>query len=156
MHTVTERSLMAIRCAGRRTMGPCRGGSMGKTIVKTNAAPKAIGPYNQGIVAQAGRLLFTAGQIPLDPETGEIVRGEIESQTRRALQNLKAIVEEAGSGLNDVVKTTVYLKNIDDFTSMNAVYESIFKSDPPARSVVEVSRLPKDVLIEIDCIAVIP
>jgi 2-iminobutanoate/2-iminopropanoate deaminase len=122
-----------------------------RTIVQTPAAPPAIGPYSQAIVA--GDLIFCSGQIPLDPATGEIVEGGIEEQTHRVLKNLRAVLESAGSGLEHVLKTTVFLKRMDDFAAMNAVYATYFPDAPPARSTVEVSRLPRNVLIEIECIA---
>jgi 2-iminobutanoate/2-iminopropanoate deaminase len=122
-----------------------------RTIVQTSAAPPAIGPYSQAIVA--GDLIFCSGQIPLDPATGEIVEGGIEEQTHRVLKNLRAVLESAGSGLEHVLKTTVFLKRMDDFAAMNAVYATYFPDAPPARSTVEVSRLPRNVLIEIECIA---
>jgi 2-iminobutanoate/2-iminopropanoate deaminase len=122
-----------------------------RTIVQTPAAPPAIGPYSQAIVA--GDLIFCSGQIPLDPATGEIVEGGIEEQTHRVLKNLRAVLESAGSGLDHVLKTTVFLKRMDDFAAMNAVYATYFPDAPPARSTVEVSRLPRNVLIEIECIA---
>jgi 2-iminobutanoate/2-iminopropanoate deaminase len=122
-----------------------------RTIVQTSAAPPAIGPYSQAIVA--GDLIFCSGQIPLDPATGEIVEGGIEEQTHRVLKNLRAVLESAGSGLEHVLKTTVFLKRMDDFAAMNAVYATYFPDAPPARSTVEASRLPRNVLIEIECIA---
>lgn len=126
-----------------------------KKEILTKNAPAPIGPYNQAIVAE-GSLLFTAGQIPIDPRTGQVVPGDIKTQTRQVLHNLQAILEEAGVSLEMVVKTTVFLKNMDEFTAMNAVYAEFFTTLPPARSTVEVARLPKDVNVEIDAIAVIP
>jgi 2-iminobutanoate/2-iminopropanoate deaminase len=123
-----------------------------KTI-HTPQAPAAIGPYSQAIIA--GGLVYCSGQTPLDPETMQMIEGEIEPQTRQALANLKAILEQAGSGLQKVVKTTVFLKNFRDFERMNAVYAEVFGSHRPARSTVEVSRLPKDALVEIECVAVL-
>lgn len=123
-----------------------------KVIVNTKDAPGAIGPYNQAVAA--GGLLFVSGQIPLDPGSGEIVKAEIELQTKQVLENLKAIVEAAGCTLIDVVKTTCYLSDMDHFAAMNKVYASYFTQNQPARAAVEVSRLPKDVLIEIDAIVV--
>lgn len=129
-------------------------GGMSRTAIATDGAPAAIGPYSQGM--RAGNLLFTAGQIPLDPATQQVVAGGIAEQTRRVLENLKAILEEGGSSLNRVVKATVYLKNMDDFAAMNTVYDAYLRcegEDPPARTTVEVSRLPKNVLVEIDVVA---
>lgn len=127
---------------------------MSKEVVATDKAPAAIGPYSQGV--RVGNLVFTAGQIALDPVTQQVVAGSIAEQTTRVLENLKAILESAGSNLARVVKTTVFLKNFNDFTAMNAVYGAYLAADgvaPPARSTVEVSRLPKDVLVEIELIA---
>ncbi len=129
---------------------------MAREIICTDQAPAPVGPYNQAIAA-TGKMVFVAGQIPLDPQTGEIVgSGDVAAQTERAIANLKAILEAAGATLNDVVKTSVFLKNMNDFGAMNAVYAQYFAEDTaPARACVEVARLPKDVLVEIDCIAVI-
>ena len=127
---------------------------MTKAAIATNLAPAAIGPYSQGI--RAGNLIFTAGQIALDPETGQVVAPGITEQTMRVMENLKAILEAGGSSLAQVVKATVFLKDFNDFAAMNTVYGAYLASDgvtPPARSTVEVSRLPKDVLVEIDLIA---
>lgn len=126
---------------------------MAKKIVLTNSAPAPIGPYNQGIVA-AGSLLFTAGQIPIDPQTGKLVQGDIKAQTRQVLKNVLAIVEQGGSSLQNVVKTTVFLKDMNEFAGMNEVYAEFFKNNPPARSTVEVARLPRDVKVEIEAVAV--
>jgi len=127
---------------------------MKRSVVATKNAPGAIGPYSQGITMSGG-LVFTAGQVGLVPATGEIVAADIESQTRQALENVKAILETAGSSLSNVVKTTVYLKDLGDFAAMNAVYATFFKEAPPARTTVEISRLPRDARVEIDAIAVI-
>jgi 2-iminobutanoate/2-iminopropanoate deaminase len=127
---------------------------MSKAAVSTDKAPSAIGPYSQGI--RAGNLVFTAGQIALDPATGQVVAPGIQEQTTRVLENLKAILEQAGSSLDRVVKATVFLKDFNDFAAMNSVYGAYLAPDgvtPPARTTVEVSRLPKDVLVEIDLIA---
>ncbi len=129
---------------------------MAREIICTDQAPAPVGPYNQAIAA-TGKMVFVAGQIPLHPQTGEIVgSGDVAAQTERAIANLKAILEAAGATLNDVVKTSVFLKNMNDFAAMNAVYAQYFAEDTaPARACVEVARLPKDVLVEIECIAVI-
>jgi 2-iminobutanoate/2-iminopropanoate deaminase len=127
---------------------------MSRTAIATKGAPAAIGPYSQGV--RVGNFLFTAGQIPLDPVTQQIVQGGITEQVTRVLENLKAILEEGGSSLARVVKTTVYLKDMNDFAAMNAVYDAYLNcagEDPPARSTVEIARLPKDALVEIDAIA---
>lgn len=125
---------------------------MGKKIVATYNAPQAIGPYSQGIEIESGKMIFTSGQIPINPETDEIPEGIVE-QTRQSLKNLKGILEEAGVNLDNLVKTTVYLKDMNDFQAMNKVYEEFFNTYP-ARSAIEVARLPKDVLIEIEGIAI--
>lgn len=126
-------------------------------IIRTDGAPAPVGPYNQASVA-SGQLLFVAGQIPLDPQTGEIVgRGNITQQTERVMANLAAILEAAAASWINVVKTTVFLSDIENFTAMNQVYARYFAPETaPARACVEVSRLPKDVLVEIECIAAIP
>lgn len=117
--------------------------------IKTNNAPAAIGPYSQGITA--GGLLFTSGQIPIDPKTGEIPGG-VEAQARQALTNVSNIVKEAGADMNKVIKTTVFIKNMEDFAKINEVYAEFFEKPYPARSCVEVARLPKDVLLEVEAI----
>ncbi len=122
-------------------------------VVNTNNAPAAIGPYSQGV--KAGNLLFISGQMPLDPKTMEIDPGTVQDQTRRAIENVKAILEEAGLTLNNVVKTTVFIKDMNEFASINEVYASYFTENKPARACVEVARLPKDVRVEIEAIAVI-
>ena len=129
---------------------------MTKTILQTERAPKAVGPYSQAVAVSASKLVFTAGQIAIDPTTGGIVSGGIGEQTRQVIRNLQAVLASAGAGLECAVKTTVFLNDMNDFSGMNRVYESFFKTDPPARSTVEVSRLPKDVLVEIECVAEIP
>ena len=122
-----------------------------KKIVKTDKAPAPVGPYSQAIIS--GDFIFTAGQIAFNPESGELERAEIKLQTERVIQNMKAVLEAAGSDLSKVVKTMVFLKNMDDFVAMNEVYARYFTGDAPARSAVEVSRLPKDAMVEIECIA---
>ena len=126
---------------------------MDKIIIKTDKAPQAIGPYSQGVKVENRGLIFVSGQIPINPESGGLVSGSIGEETRQVLKNLKAILEEAGSGLDKVVKTCVFLKNMDDFAEMNQVYSEFFQKDPPARSTVEVSRLPKGVRIEVEATA---
>ena len=125
---------------------------MPKKIIKTKNAPLPIGPYNQAVVA--GKLVFAAAQIAIDPKTNSVHYGSVGEQTRLVLSNLKAVLEAAGSSLKNVAKTTVYLKNMDDFPAMNAVYEEFFEpKTAPARATVEVARLPKDVLVEMDAVA---
>jgi 2-iminobutanoate/2-iminopropanoate deaminase len=119
--------------------------------VESNEAPKAIGPYSQGI--KAGGFVFVSGQVALDPATGAMVGSDVATQTERVLQNLQAIVEAAGSDFDRVVKTTVYLRSMADFAAMNEVYKKYFKAEPPARATVAVAGLPKDALVEIDVIA---
>ena len=122
-----------------------------REVIATDQAPKAIGPYSQAIRAQG--LIFTSGQIPIDPATSQIVAGDVSAQTERVLKNLAAVLQASGSSLEKVVRSTVFLKNMGDFAAMNEVYGRYFKQAPPARSTVEVARLPKDVLVEIDVIA---
>ena len=129
---------------------------MTKSVIQTVRAPKAVGPYSQAVAVSSHRLVFTAGQIAIDPSTGEIVPGGVEEQARRVMLNLQAVLDAAGTGFGNVVKTTVFLKDMNDFQAVNRVYETFFRTDPPARSTVEVSRLPKDVLVEIECVAEIP
>jgi 2-iminobutanoate/2-iminopropanoate deaminase len=124
---------------------------MKKSIVHTDNAPKAIGPYSQAI--SLGDMIFCSGQIPLDPQTMQIVGTEIEAQTTQVLKNLLAVLKAADSSQEHVVKTTVFLKNFNDFQLMNKIYEEFFGANKPARSTVEVARLPRDVLVEIECIA---
>lgn len=123
-----------------------------KNIITTPKAPAAIGPYSQAV--EKTGILFISGQIPLDPDTGKIYGSTIKEQTTRVLSNLIAILDEAGCSVNDVVKTTCYLKDMNSFSEMNDVYAEVFKQKQPARAAVEVSRLPKDVLIEIEAVAI--
>ena len=129
---------------------------MTKKIIRTDKAPAPVGPYNQAI-AVSGEMLFIAGQIPLDPQTGKIVgEGDIAAQTKQVMANIQAILEEAGANWDNVVKTSVFLRDLANFTPMNQIYAQYFSEDTaPARACVEVARLPKDVLVEIECIAVI-
>lgn len=124
-----------------------------RTVVHTDEAPKAIGPYSQAIVING--MVYCAGQTPIDPATGNLVEGGIEAQTHQALKNIGAVLRAAGSDYAKVVKTTVFLKNMSDFAVMNGIYATYFSESPPARSTVEVARLPKDCLFEIECIAVV-
>ncbi len=126
---------------------------MERQVVSTDQAPKAIGPYSQAI--RVGDFVFCAGQAGLEPATGVLVKGGIEAETRRVLQNLAAVLQAAGSSLSRVVKTTVFLTNMDEFQRMNAVYAEFFPANPPARSTVQVSRLPKDACVEIEVVATI-
>ena len=123
---------------------------MKKEIIRTSNAPEPVGPYSQAV--KAGDTLYCSGQIPLNPATGAIPDG-IEAQTRQVLANLEAVLKAGGADFSNVVKTTVFLKDMNDFPTMNAIYDSAFTGAPPARSTVQVARLPKDVLIEIDAIA---
>jgi len=122
-----------------------------RDVISTGRAPKAIGPYSQAI--RTAGFIFTSGQVAIDPETQQVIAGDVAAQTDRVLQNLAGILEAAGSGLDKVVRCTVFLKNMGDFAVMNEVYGRYFKDSPPARSTVEVARLPKDVLVEIDAVA---
>ena len=124
-----------------------------KKVITTDKAPKPIGPYSAGV--RVGDLVFTAGQIGLDPLTGEVVPGGIQAETRQVFRNLQGILEAAGSSLQGIVKTTVFLRDMNDFTQMNAIYAEFFSQDYPARSTVQVSALPKGVAVEIEAIALI-
>jgi len=120
-------------------------------VIESNEAPKAIGPYSQGI--KAGGFVFVSGQVAIDPATQQVIQGDVKAQTERVCQNLKAILEAAGTDLESVVKSTVFLRSMADFAAMNEVYGRYFKNEPPARSTVAVVGLPKDVQVEIDVIA---
>ena len=122
-----------------------------RQIISTEGAPKAIGPYSQAV--RSAGLLFLAGQIPIDPATGKLVEGDIATQTERVLENIKAILEAAGSSLERVVKTTVFLKDVNEFAAMNEMYGRYFPQNAPARSTIEAARLPRDARVEIDAIA---
>ena len=126
---------------------------MPKQIIRTKQAPAAIGPYSQAVAVNG--MVFTAGQVAINPETGNVIEGGIKEQTRRVLQNVQAILEAAGTNLANVVKTTVFIKDMNEFTAMNEVYDEFFKENPPARSTVEVARLPRDVRVEIEAIALL-
>lgn len=124
---------------------------MEKSVISTKNAPAAIGPYSQAI--KAGNLVFVSGQIPIIPATGEILRGDIKLQTRQVLENLKNILDAAGSCIDNVVKTTVFMKDLNDYTAINDVYKEFFTDKPPARAAVQAARLPRDVGVEIEAIA---
>ncbi|MGQ9509230.1 MAG: RidA family protein [Thermodesulfobacteriota bacterium] len=124
---------------------------MSKKLIYTEKAPKPIGPYSQAV--QVGDFIFLSGQIPIDPSTGEMIKGDIRQETRQILENLKAILESQGLGMENVVKVTIFLKDLENFNLVNDVYGSYFSTSPPARSTVEVSRLPKDSNLEIEAIA---
>ncbi|NWF67720.1 MAG: RidA family protein [Chloroflexi bacterium] len=126
---------------------------MSKSIVQTDQAPAAAGPYSQAVVVN--KMVFCAGQIPLIPGTRTFVEGGIEEQTRQALTNLKAVLEAAGAAMDNVVKTTVFLQDMNHFAAMNGVYATFFRQQPPARSTVQVARLPLDALVEVEAIAVL-
>lgn len=128
--------------------------TMQRTAIRTTEAPAAIGPYSQAI--RSGDLLFTSGQIPLDPATGVLIDGDITAQTRRVMENLSAVLAAAGASFADVVKTTIFLVDLADFAAVNAVYGERFASAPPARSTVQVARLPKEARVEIEMIVRIP
>ncbi len=124
---------------------------MDKRIVRTEAAPAAIGPYSQAVLANG--LVFAAGQVPLDPKTGQLVPGDIRVQTKRVMENLSQVLAAAGSSMDKVVKTTVFLRDLNDFGTMNEIYGEYFKENPPARSTVQVAKLPRDAAVEIEIIA---
>lgn len=126
---------------------------MSKHIIATEKAPAALGPYSQGVSA-TGEMIFVSGQIPIVPATGEVVSGDITAQTIQCMENIKAILAEAGAQMSDIVKTTIYLKDMNDFATVNAAYGKYFEKDAPARGCVEVARLPKDMQVEIEAIAV--
>ena len=130
---------------------------MARTVLRTTAAPAAIGPYSQAIAVPVGdaTMIFCSGQIPLDPVTGQLVDGDIATQTRRVLDNLGAVLASAGAGFDDIVKTTIFLADLADFAAVNAVYGERFTAAPPARSTVQAARLPRDARVEIEAIAVV-
>ena len=125
---------------------------MDKKIISTQKAPGAIGPYSQGV--SIGNLVYTSGQIPLNPQSGELIT-DIKEATKQSMENVKAILEEAGTSLDKIIKTTIFLKDLNDFAAVNEVYGTYFNENPPARSCVEVAKLPKDAVIEIEAIALI-
>ncbi|HNW59745.1 MAG TPA: RidA family protein [bacterium] len=125
-----------------------------RKVIETEGAPKAIGPYSQGVVVNG--LLFTAGQLGLDPLTGIMVEGGVKAQALQAMQNLQAIIEEAGSTLALVIKTTLYLQDMNDFATVNAIYAGFFPENPPARTTIQVARLPKNGYVEIEAVALVP
>lgn len=123
-----------------------------KKVILSQKAPKPIGPYSQAI--QAGGMLFCSGQIPIEPVSGQVKAKDVEGQTRQVMENLKAVMESAGTSLDSIVKTTIFLKSMDDFPKVNEIYGGYFKEAAPARSTIEISRLPKNVLVEIEAIAI--
>jgi 2-iminobutanoate/2-iminopropanoate deaminase len=125
--------------------------STGKRVIRTDDAPAAIGPYSQAVIAE--RWVFAAGQVALDPRTGQLVPGDVRIQTKRVMENLKAVLGAAGSSMDRVVKTTVFLRDLNDFGAMNEIYGEYFQENPPARSTVQVAKLPRDAAVEIDVIA---
>ena len=127
---------------------------MDKKVISTESAPAAIGPYSQAVATE--NLIFCSGQVPLDPKTMELVTGSIGEETKQCVRNLEAVLIEAGSGLDQIIRTTIYVTNMDDFAEVNDAYGSFFPSDPPARATVGVSALPKGARVEIDCIAARP
>lgn len=129
---------------------------MAREVVQTEKAPKAIGPYSQAIKVDCGKMIFCSGQIPLDPQTGAMIEGDVAAQTRRVMENLRAVLEAAGAGLEHVVRCNIFLADMNDFAVVNEVYGQYFPKDPPSRATVQVARLPKDARVEIDCIAVLP
>jgi len=150
-----RRAMVALGCAALASpiLFSCKGGkSKMKKEIKTKSAPAAIGPYSQGI--EANGLVFASGQIAIDPETGDLNKGSVTEQTRLVLKNLKAVIEESDCSLENVVKCTVFLEDMNDFSKMNEVYGEFFKPPYPARAAVQVARLPKDVKVEIEAIAV--
>ncbi len=130
---------------------------MHKSIVRTSQAPAAIGPYSQAVTVQVGdkRMVFTSGQIGLDPVSGVMVEGDVEAQTRQVIANLGAVLTEAGAGFEHVVKTTIFLQSMDDFAKVNGIYVEAFSVDPPARSTVQAARLPRNAKVEIEVVAVV-
>jgi 2-iminobutanoate/2-iminopropanoate deaminase len=124
-----------------------------KQIIDTKEAPQAIGPYSQAV--KSGRLLLISGQLPIDTETGQLIRNDITSATKKSLENMKAIIEEAGAKMTDIIKTTIFIKDMDNFAAMNEAYQNYFQFEAPARSCVEVCRLPRDADLEIEAIAYI-
>ena len=129
---------------------------MKKTVVKTTAAPAALGFYSQGVLVEGGRTLYVAGQVPIDPQSGNLAGdGDIRIQTERVLDNLEAILQEAGMGFDDLVKVGIFLANFDDFAAVNEIYGSRFNDQPPARTTVQIAGFPRGFLIEIDAIAVV-
>jgi len=130
---------------------------MERSVIRTNQAPAAIGPYSQAIVVPVGdaRMIFCSGQVALDPATGTLISGDIADETRRALDNVIAVLAAAGASLRDVVKTTVFLADLGDFTAMNAVYGERFPDSPPARSTIQAARLPRDARVEIEVVAIV-
>lgn len=127
--------------------------SAGKRVVRTDQAPSAIGPYSQAVIANGW--IFAAGQVALDPRTGQLVLGDVRIQTKRVMENIKAVLAAAGSSMDKVVKTTVFLRDLNDFGPMNEIYGEYFQENPPARSTVQVAKLPRDAVVEIEVVALV-
>lgn len=123
-----------------------------KKVITSKSAPAAIGPYSQGIEVTGSRLVFLSGQIALDPATGQLVNGGIEAETKQVMRNIEGLLKEMNASFDNVVKSTIFLKDLNDFTTVNQIYGAFFRQNPPARSTVEVSRLPRDAKVEIECI----
>jgi 2-iminobutanoate/2-iminopropanoate deaminase len=128
---------------------------MAREVIQTDGAPAAIGPYSQAIVVPAGRMIFLSGQIPLDPQSGQVVEGDVSAQTERVMKNLEAVLQKAGATFADVVRCGIFLTDLGDFAKVNEVYGKRFPANPPARATVQVSALPRGVRVEIDAIAVL-
>ncbi|AKU90706.1 RidA family protein [Vulgatibacter incomptus] len=128
---------------------------MARDVIHSDQAPKAIGPYSQAIRVDAGKMVFCSGQIPLDPATGELVKGDIVEQTQRVMENLRAVLAASGAGFEHVVRCNIFLADLNDFAKVNETYGRYFTANPPSRATVQVARLPRDSRVEIDCIAVI-
>ncbi|HEX2012249.1 MAG TPA: RidA family protein [Roseateles sp.] len=153
MRTPIQRSLLPISTAALLALGGCaHQAGMSAEVIATDKAPKAIGPYSQAI--KVGPMLYLAGQIPIDPKTNQVVVGTIEEETTLVLNNLKAVLEANGMTMANVVSTSVFMKDLNEFPQMNTVYGTYFKQTPPARATVQVARLPRDVKVEISAIAV--
>ena len=148
-------ALAGCAATGAQSAATAAAGSARAKVIQTADAPKAIGPYSQAIDVPGGRFVFLAGQIPLDPATGEMVQGDVVAQTERVLQNLKAVLEAAGAGFEHVVKTTIFVTDLADFKVINETYGKVFTQSPPARATVQVAALPRGSRVEIEAVAVV-